>query len=253
MNTNQNTDEMIPLNIKDTFQFNCGPDVPCFNACCQDLHQTIMPYDVLRLKNNLGLSSGEFLKRYTIRHTGPGSGLPVVTLKTMSAKDLRCIFVTKEGCSVYKDRPASCRIYPLARAVSRSRETGELQEYYALIQEPHCQGFEQKNKQTIGEWLKNQEIEDYNKMNDLLMEIIALKNAKLPGPLDFISQNLFYMASYDLDAFRDHVFNKKLWELYKISPETLEALKTDDTELLKFGMKWIKQVIFNENGLKKKS
>ncbi|MBF0378397.1 MAG: YkgJ family cysteine cluster protein [Desulfamplus sp.] len=139
------TEEMIPIGVDEPLPFECSPDVSCFNECCRDLNQFLTPYDILRLKNNLGIKSDEFLKKYTSRHNGPESGLPVVTFKPDPASGLACPFVRESGCSVYKDRPASCRMYPIARAVVRSRQTGELSEHFALIEEPHCCGFAHKN------------------------------------------------------------------------------------------------------------
>jgi len=43
------------------FQFNCNPGVSCFTQCCQDVTIVLTPYDVLRLKNGLKISSGEFM------------------------------------------------------------------------------------------------------------------------------------------------------------------------------------------------
>ena len=107
------------LEESDTFHFRCHPGVGCFNRCCRNLNLFLYPYDVLRLKRRLGLSSGEFLRSFTSRHIGPGSGLPVVTLKPRGGAQQRCPFVTPQGCSVYPDRPAACRTYPLVRVVAR--------------------------------------------------------------------------------------------------------------------------------------
>ena len=73
--------KIIPLAADTAFPFDCSPAVPCFNACCRDLNQALSPYDILRLKNKLGLSSGQFLKTHTLRHIGPETGLPVVSLR----------------------------------------------------------------------------------------------------------------------------------------------------------------------------
>ena len=105
----------------------------CFNECCRNLNQFLYPYDILRLKKKLGLTSGEFLERYTTQHIGPESGLPIVTLKTADAERLTCPFVTEKGCRVYSDRPASCRTYPLVRAIARNRGTGRVREHFMLI------------------------------------------------------------------------------------------------------------------------
>jgi len=235
---------MIPISIDDTFKFSCSAKVSCFNECCRDLNQFLTPYDILCLKNYLGMTSDEFLERYTTQHTGPETGLPVIALKLDDDLKLKCPFVTESGCSVYNARPSSCRIYPLARAISRSRETGKITEHFALLKEPHCRGFEQETTQTVRQWIDNQKIAGYNEMNDILMEIISLKNQTRPGPLDIKSSHFFHIALYDLDRFRLHIFEKGLLDDFHIDSNTLEAVKNDDVELLKLGHMWIKKILF---------
>jgi len=237
---------IIALLSDDTFRFSCSKEVPCFNECCRDLNQYLTPYDILRLKKRLGISSGEFLKKYTVSSTGPGSGLPVVTLKTEQNSELKCPFVTPSGCSVYEDRPGSCRIYPLIRMLSRSRETGEMKEQYYLLKEPHCFGFAQNKIQSVREWIKSQGVEIYNEMNDLMMEIIALKNRFYPGVMDMKSAHLFYTACYDLDTFRTQVFENRLFDKLYLDDKSLDMIKNDDSEFLKLSLVWIKQALFSE-------
>jgi len=238
------TDPMTPISGDETFQFCCSPDVPCFNACCRDLNQFLYPYDILRLKEHLGVSSSQFLKNYTAIHVGPESGLPVVSLKVDYAEDLKCPFVSPEGCRVYPDRPVACRMYPLARALSRSRETGELTEHYALLKEPHCRGFEQNGSQTVAEWITGQDLAVYNRLNDRMLEIISLKNQRHPEPLDVKSQYLFRLALYDLDEFRVHVFEKGILADMTPDADQLEAARTDDVALLELGMAFVKWELF---------
>lgn len=232
---------IMPLSLDDTFNFLCSKAVPCFNECCRNLQQFLTPYDILRLKNRLGIPSGLFLEQYTARHTGPESGLPIITLKTDGYK-LKCPFVTPSGCSVYNDRPSSCRMYPLARIVSRSRETGDITEQYMLIKESYCLGSSQGKTWTIRQWEEGQEIGIYNEMNDLLMEIISLKNRLMPGRIDVKSEYLYYMACYNLDTFRSHIFEKGILDNLNLNSETLSAIKDDDEALLKLGFQWIKQI-----------
>jgi Fe-S-cluster containining protein len=237
------SDEMTPISLDDTLEFSCTKEVPCFNECCRDLNQFLTPYDILRLKNALGMTSTEFLSKYTLQHTGPESGLPVVTLKPANQKDLTCPFVTDDGCRVYQDRPGSCRIYPLARLASRSRETGQVTEHWALIKESHCKGFQQNKRMVVRDWIQTQELLIYNEMNDLLMEIISLKNQSKPGPLDIKSRHLFHMACYDLDNFKSHIFEKGLLDEMGLDSDQLESLK-DETNLLKFGLEWVRDTLF---------
>ncbi len=237
--------DMIALGINDRFQFSCSKTLSCFNECCRDLNQFLTPYDILRLKNRLDISSDLFLEQYTLQHIGPESGLPMVTLKPAETSRLKCPFVSPSGCSVYKDRPGSCRSYPLARLATRSRDTGNITEHYALMTESHCHGFEKGSSQTVRDWIETQGLGIYNLMNDLLMEIISLKNRLKPGALDIKSRHLFHLALYDLDNFRTQLFEARNLEIEPLAsqnpdPGLREALKTDDTRLLKFGIEWIK-------------
>ena len=81
--------------------------------------------------------------------------------------DRLCPFVSPGGCTVYENRPSSCRTYPLVRALSRSRQTGEITEQFMVLQEPHCLGFEGgvANRRCSNGWM-GQEIAIYNEIND---------------------------------------------------------------------------------------
>ena len=238
---------MIPVLLDEKFSFECSPSISCFNECCRDLNQFLTPYDILRLKNNLKLKSSVFLRKYTSMHKGPGTGLPVITFKPDPDSGHACPFVTKQGCSVYEDRPASCRMYPLARAITRSRETGEITEYFALIEESHCKGLREKKKQTVREWIETQEVQIYNKMNDKLMDIISLKNAIMPGKLEGKQEENFYLACYDIDTFRDAIINNGLFSDFIIPDSVLKKIEEDDIALLDLGFKWVKDFLFGRD------
>ncbi len=237
---------ITPISIDEHFQFQCTSDVACFNACCRDLNQFLTPYDILRLKTHLGLRSDEFIEKYTTQHIGPETGLPVLTLSPVRSADLQCPFVTACGCSVYADRPSSCRVYPVARAISRNRKTGKVSEHFALIREPHCLGFQQSTTQSVRQWLESQTLDAYNQLNDLFLEIISLKNRCRPGPLDLRSKLVFHIALYDMDAFRVQIFQNGLVDDLSLDPELLEVIKSDEVELLKFGHRYVKAQIFGE-------
>ncbi|MBW1741490.1 MAG: YkgJ family cysteine cluster protein, partial [Deltaproteobacteria bacterium] len=206
--------------------------------------QCLTPYDILRLKKRLKLSSGEFLKRYTTHHIGPASGLPVVTLKMLAHENLNCPFVSKAGCTVYADRPGSCRIYPLARITQRKPNQHTCEEFYIIIKEPHCLGFQESKAWTVKEWKQDQAVALYDEMNDLLMDIISLKNRSGRRRLTHRENELFYLACYDLDRFRGLVFEKRLWKTHPIEEEVIKALEEDDVALMRFGIEWIKGRLF---------
>ncbi len=238
------TEDMVPVHPDERMNFRCGSENTCFNACCRDLNQTLTPYDILRLKRHLKMSSQEFIRTYTSLHHGPESGLPILTFKSNPETGHACPFVTARGCSVYEDRPASCRMYPLARAVSRSRDTGQINEFFARIEEEHCKGACSISKKTVREWLDEQNVETHNIQNDKLMQLIHLKNTMLPGRLDGAQSDIFYLALYDLDEFRTRIFDAGLIADLDIPAGFLEQVKANDEALLDFGIQWIKYMLF---------
>jgi len=235
---------MKRLSPGETFQFGCHRQVPCFNECCRDLNQFLMPYDILRLKRGLGLDSNIFLERFTHQHTGPRSGLPVVTLVPGDPVTLACPFVSPRGCRVYADRPSSCRTYPLVRILSRSRTSGRTEESYLLLEEPHCRGFEQATTQTLSEWIDNQQIAPYNRFNDPMLAIVSLKNQRHVGALDPAAQQLFRMACYDLDTFRRSISEGLLPGGADPGEHLVQAAGSTDENLLMAGYRFLENELF---------
>jgi uncharacterized protein len=237
--TNMESD-ITPIAPDDAFRFACSRRVACFNECCRDLNQFLTPYDILRLKNRLAVTSSRFLEMYTTQHTGPETGFPVVTLKPAHTVTLQCPFVETYGCRVYSDRPSSCRIYPLARAISRNRKTGEITEHFARLKESHCLGHEQEKTQTVREWVEKQGLVPYNEQNDRFIEIISIKNRLKPGPLNLAFGRMFHLALYDLDTFRRRIFEDGLLSNFAVETALLAHTRKDDTLLLQLGYAWIK-------------
>jgi Fe-S-cluster containining protein len=237
--------DATPITRQESFGFACHPQVPCFNECCRDLNQFLTPYDILRLKNHLGLSSGAFLEQYTAQHVGPESGLPIITLKPGDQQERACPFVTPKGCRVYENRPSSCRGYPLMRGLTRCRQTGRMTEQFMVLKEPHCRGFDTGNAQTVQQWIDDQKIAIYNEANDKLMQIISLKNTRMPGVLDLKARHLFFAALYDLDNFRSQIAGNGLLAGCRFDSALVDKALEDDVALLEVGMKWIEQVLFD--------
>jgi hypothetical protein len=96
----------------------------------------------------------------------------------------------------------------------------------------------------VREWILDQGLAECHPLNDLLLEIISLKNRHQPGALDLRQRHLVCMALYDIDAFREHIFGKGLPPDFPVEPETLETIRTDDLALLKLGHDWVKYVLF---------
>ncbi len=237
-------DNSRPLKDDDTFCFSCTPDKKCFTNCCYDLNLVLMPYDIMRLKNRLGMKSTDFLKRYTTVHVGQESGFPVILL-TMEGPYLKCPFLQeKEGCTIYEDRPGACRTYPLARMARRSRDMEGVEEFYYIVREPDCQGFKDGKEWTIRQWKEGEQIEKYNELNDVFGELLQAKQEAGIPHLSADQIEIFYMGCYDIDAFRDYFLNGPNLERYMEAEEVIQRISEDEEELLKYGIRWVKKKLF---------
>jgi len=237
------------LSIKSKFKFSCHKGLQCFGKCCGDVNIFLTPYDVVRMKQALGLSSGEFLERYTTPLFLEDQKFPVVVLKMGDDERKSCPFVTRKGCMIYENRPWSCRMYPLGSASPKEGEGNE--EFYFIAEEgEHCLGFKGNKEWTVEEWLKNQGVDVYNKKSQPYMEI-TLQKCFLEGKgLGPSKTKMFYITCYDTDRFRRDIFKSTFFNRFNIDQELIEKIKTDDEALLDFGYSWLRFALFGENNIK---
>ena len=64
-----------------------------------------------------------------------------------------------------------------------------------------------------------------------------------------------FMASYNIDQFRDFIFQSSFLKRYQIKSTLRKKLKTNDVALLKFGFEWVKVFIWGirSNSIKERS
>ena len=219
------------MDAEHPFQFQCHPAVPCFTQCCQDVTIALTPYDVVRLKARLGLSSAEFLDRYTVVIPAAGRLIPLVVLQ-MNPTDKHCPFVSESGCGVYEDRPWPCRMYPLDMNADGT---------FRVIASPErCQGLHASDTWPIGEWLLAQGVVPYDEMNTLFGEITQPLQAQEPEVDNPQVRKMLFMSLYNLDKFREFVLQSTFLERFEVEPTRVEKIKRNDTELLKFAFDWVK-------------
>jgi len=124
--------ETTGLSLETKFKFRCHKGIKCFTKCCSNIDIMLTPYDVLKLKDRLGISSGEFLDEYTMMRVDDKSSHPYAYLKMGDNEERTCPFLLGpvEGCSVYTDRPVSCRYYPIGQGTVKKREGEEMEIVY---------------------------------------------------------------------------------------------------------------------------
>jgi Fe-S-cluster containining protein len=229
----------------ETFRFRCHKGIDCFTKCCADLKLVLTPYDIIRIKKRLQMHSSDFLEQYTEFKVENNQQFPKVFLR-MSTYDGKCPFVRSDGCCIYEDRPGACRIYPIGRASLKVSSGQDTLEKFFLVREEHCLGFKEDRLWTIKEWLANEGLDEYNAMNDCWLEIISGRRSLGTGIEATRKIQMFSMASYNIDQFRDFVFNSRLFDLFEVEAEAKEKMASDDSALLKFAIEWIKFSVFEE-------
>lgn len=233
------------MKADDDFRFACGPNLPCYNRCCADVNIVLTPYDILRLKNRLEISSEEFLEKYTLLPFTKEQRLPVVLLRMNDDEGKTCPFVREAGCSVYEDRPWACRMYPVGAASPKDEEQ-QGPAFYFLVKDEVCKGFEQARTWTVREWMKNQGVDEYDELGELFKEITLHDYFQKGGVLDPKRMEMYHTVCCDLDRFRRFVFKSSFLEKFEVDEATVEKMRDDDIELLKFGFRWLKFCLFRE-------
>ena len=61
---------------------------------------------------------------------------------------------------------------------------------------------------------------------------------------------MYVTAAYDLDRFRRFVFETRFLELFDVEEARVEAIRTDDEELLDFAMEWLRFSLFDEKTMR---
>ncbi len=245
--------EPTKLSLKSRFRFRCHKRIECFTKCCRNINILLTPYDVVRMKNRLGISSEEFLDKYTYMEIDDKSKQPLLRMKMRNDDKKSCPFVTAEGCTIYSDRPANCRYYPIGQGTLRKEgEEGPVnEEFYFFIREPHCLGYQEEKEWTIESWRIDQGVDVYDEINREWKEVQLRRNPLLKE-LDSNKQAQIYTASYDIDRFRRYVFESKFLDIFDIDKEEVELIKNDEIALMKFGFKYIKFLLLLENTMKVK-
>ncbi|MBV5308412.1 YkgJ family cysteine cluster protein [Chromatium okenii] len=235
------------LQLNSPLQFHCHPGISCFNACCKRADITLAPYDVLRLKRRLGLTSTEFIRQFTVPFQMDGDGLPGIKLKTDD--NGTCLQLAGDaGCGVYSDRPTVCRYYPLALLTLREKDSAIAEERYSLVKEDHCQGHNEQRELSIAEYRAEQHCDEFDAKNRDWYQLVLKKKSAGPavGRPPQLSLQFFFMASYDGDTFRRFVLSDNFRNTYTLPAEFYTEIEQDDEALLEFSYRFLRQVLFGE-------
>ena len=230
------------LKETETFSFDCYPGIACFNRCCRNLNLFLYPYDVIRLKNSLGISSDPFLDQYVDVILRPDTFFPEVLLKMSDDAERSCSFLTPAGCKVYADRPDTCRKFPIEQAVFYDAANKKAERLYFFKPPDFCRGPREEKRWIPAGW--NQDPDDalYDRMTLQWAELKRLLQSNpwgKEGP-EGPRAKMAFMATYNIDRLREFVFESSFLRRYKLKSDLLKKIRKDDTELLKLAFEWVK-------------
>ncbi|MFS8087369.1 MAG: YkgJ family cysteine cluster protein [Acidobacteriota bacterium] len=258
MSDNMTDDQPIPGSpvLPATFdgakeiRFQCRKGIACWNACCSNIDISLTPYDILRLKQRFDMGSGEFLQKYTVPYEMERDGIAGVKLRPVD-NGTACQFMTDEGCSVYEDRPTACRYYPVALLSLRRQDESTDRDSYALVKEAHCLGHNEPRPITVDKYRQEQGLVEYDALARGWRQLILKKKSSGPtiGKPSIRSRQLFFMACYDVDRFRQFVASDGFSDLYDLPTEEMQKILSDDTELMLFGFRFLMQVLFGDESI----
>jgi hypothetical protein len=156
-----------------------------------------------------------------------------------------------EGCDIYQDRPTACRYYPVALLSMRRQDEAIDRDSYALVMEDHCKGHDVKRRVTIADYCKEQGLEEYDDLARGWRQLVLKKKSSGPsiGKPTLRSRQLFFMACYDIDRFRDFVSAESFGRLFDLPGEEKATLLADDVALLQFAFRFLRQVLFGDESI----
>jgi len=205
----------------------------------------LYPYDIIRLKNRLGLHSAEFMEKHTRLGKGSHPFFPAVLLNMNDNEDQDCPFLVESGCSVYPDRPSSCRTYPLERAVEKRAGCKRPVCHYFMTHHPYCKGHDEERVYSVRQWERDQRLFEFNLMNNLWAEVDAFfatnpwQGEGAAGP----RQQLAFMVCYNIDEFRAYSVRHRLLDQFRLDRDRRRRINRDDADLLKFGFDWLQYAL----------
>jgi hypothetical protein len=109
-----------------------------------------------------------------------------------------------------------------------------------------CLGQHEDRQWTVASWSRDQDAENYHKMTLRWAELKRRFQTDpwgAEGP-EGQKAKMAFMATYNLDRFREFVLNSSFLKRYKVKSAVLKKIKNDDGELLKLGFDWVKYYLW---------
>jgi Fe-S-cluster containining protein len=137
--------------------------------CCHDKVITLSPYDVLRIARATALSTGEVVRRYTLRRGSILRFLP----------EGMCAALDGVRCTLHRGRPLACRLYPLGL-----ERTPDGEKLTALVPAEGSLGIYGKDS-TAGDFIDANGTADYLAALERYRDLIPTFRERVVAIMDF--------------------------------------------------------------------
>lgn len=130
----------------------------------------------------------------------------------------RCRFLTKDGCSVYPDRPTACRYYAMGTVSMRKVRASSEEDFYFMVKEDQCRGHQEPKVQAVRAYREEQGVDRYDEVSKEWRQIVLKKRSCGPtvGKPSARSLDFLYLCSYDVDGLRAFIKRPGVGEVFNL-------------------------------------
>jgi hypothetical protein len=144
-------------------------------------------------------------------------------------------------------------MYPVGMALPPARAGVEPEPSYFLFEDEFCHGRGEPWTWTLESWQRDQGVYQREELEKGFRELVGHPWFIGGRQLDPKRIDMFFMAAYDLDTFREFVFSSTFLRRFEVEDALVEALRTDDHALLLFGFRWLRFALFGEQTVQRKA
>ncbi len=177
-------------------------------SCCTGMGNTIVldPYDICLLKEATGNDFQQLLNSGKIElNIVDGLILPNIAMN----KNNQCSFLENSRCSIHKNRPGICRLFPLGRIYENN-------DFLYFVQKDQCKN-NNLIKIKVKKWIDTEDLSNYHeyirKWHYFIKEMgkcmVALKQNEKPELINDVTMfilNTFFVTNYNFDNMNVYQF-----------------------------------------------
>jgi hypothetical protein len=117
---------------------------------------------------------------------------------------------------------------------------------YFLFEDSFCDGHREARPWTVEAWQRDQGVTERDELEQGFRDIVGHPWFIGGRQLDPKRIEMFFMATYDLDTFREFIFSTTFVQRFVLDEKLVESLRNDDHALLRFGFRWLRFALFGE-------